>query len=432
MATIPVKWFDSTMPGAPQLGVNWGDTVNMLDAVLVNGFNSKNISSMTRVGNLVTVVTSTAHGYVAEQVLQIAGATETDYNGDIRVKTILSTTSFTFELDAGVVPATPATGALITVKVAPLGFEIAFTGTNKRAYRSSDLTSTRNFLRVDNSVDPNGNAAWCPFSKVTMAQSMTDIDTFVGARAPFNPSFPTRNEGSSGSGASALVGWYKWYQRNTINVPSQLAQTPAAGNSWWMIIGDGKSFYFSINAFSTTTIDNEGPSFYAFGDINSFKQGDAFGTLLVASDSYNALNGVHYPSGGPGETGWFSDEPDGGKLLLRDYTQLGNPTRFLLPTVQLAGNSVQQSGMIATIPFPNGPDFSMWMAPLWIKEEARGDIRGTMPGMYFLPQLQPYANLTKVENISGYPGKKVIMLDVARGTGTSKPRFAIDYIGPWR
>ena len=47
-------------------------------------------------------------------------------------------------------------------------------------------------------------------------QNMADIDTFIGARAPFDPLNPTKNEVPSGSGTSGYYGWYKWlYARNS-------------------------------------------------------------------------------------------------------------------------------------------------------------------------------------------------------------------------
>lgn len=64
------------------------------------------VSSITRSGQVATVTTSTAHGYRSRDMVQIAGATQTEYNGSHRI-TVLSSTTFSYVVTGS--PATPAT-----------------------------------------------------------------------------------------------------------------------------------------------------------------------------------------------------------------------------------------------------------------------------------------------------------------------------------
>lgn len=67
------------------------------------------IQSITRSGSVATV-TRPSHGYVNGQTVTIAGADQTDYNGDFTI-TVTGVDTFTYSL-GGATPATPATGYL--------------------------------------------------------------------------------------------------------------------------------------------------------------------------------------------------------------------------------------------------------------------------------------------------------------------------------
>lgn len=67
------------------------------------------VSSLTRVNNTVTVVTTTEHGYVTGADIQITGATPGAYNARVSI-TVVDTTTFTFQISGA--PATPGTGTI--------------------------------------------------------------------------------------------------------------------------------------------------------------------------------------------------------------------------------------------------------------------------------------------------------------------------------
>ena len=66
--------------------------------------------------------------------------------------------------------------------------------------------SNRHYLRVDDSLPAGYTTTWAKFARVTIAEGMADIDTFVGAQAPFTPDAPTRNEMPTNTGTAMYPG----------------------------------------------------------------------------------------------------------------------------------------------------------------------------------------------------------------------------------
>lgn len=414
------KYFTNLMTGAPQLTNAWGDLVNLLDACLVNGFNLKTLTTLTQSGGVATATVAAGHGFAVDQVVLIAGAAEPEYNGEARVLTATATT-FTFGI---VGTAAAASTGTITAKVAPLGFEIAFTGTNKRVYRSKNILSNRPYLRVDNSLDPAYTTTYAKKGKVTMAEGMTDVDTFVAnsGRAPYDPASPTKNEIGTGSGVSAYDGWYKWYyaKQDPYNYGDSTA--PNAGNRSWVLIGDDRGFYL----FNEWQI--YGRATYAFTDFLSFRSGDVYNTVLAASEFYAVASQA---SGyGPVSFGSFAHSLNyGGMVLMRDHLQVGGTVRCGCVSLGTK-NSQQISGSDTGVPWPNGPDYSLILHPVYLMQESTGHLRGKLPGIMWVHNNQPLLDLTTVENVMGYAGRKFLL--VTTNTGPSNTaRLAFDITGPW-
>lgn len=414
----PVKFFTNTMQGAPQLTNAWGDLTTMLDACLVNGFNLKSVDSITRVGDVATVNISAGHLYQVNQVLLIAGATQAEYNGEVRV---LTTTSNAFTFAVTGTPTTPATGT-ITAKAAPLGFEIAFTGTNKRAYRSKNVMSNRPYLRVDNSLDPLYNTAYAKKGKVTMAEGMSDIDTFVGARAPYAPTTPNWNEIATGSGASVVDGWYKWYYARAENASDTTA--PATLNRSWVLVGDDRGFYLFTEWNGTY-----GRAGYVFTDFESYRAGDGFNTLLTATDWPGAASATLAVTGADSYSYINRSLDFTGKVLMKDHLQVGGTVRAGFTSLN-TNNGQSVSGYATGIPWPNGPDYSLLLHPTYLRQE-NGHLRGKMPGMMWVLNDQPLLDQAVVDGVAGYAGRKFLIVNSGYGTTGNVSRLAFDITGPW-
>lgn len=69
------------------------------------------VSSLTSSGTTATVTTSSAHNFVAGDVIRVLGATPDDYNGTITIDTAPTSTTFTYTVSSGLT--TPATGTIV-------------------------------------------------------------------------------------------------------------------------------------------------------------------------------------------------------------------------------------------------------------------------------------------------------------------------------
>lgn len=421
--TNKVKWMYQGMTGAPVLTNNWGSMTALLDACLVNGFNLQTVTSITRDGSTATATLTSGHGFVVDQVVLIAGCDQTEYNGEFTVTAITSNTvSFTVAGE----PVSPATtAASITMKVAPLGFEIVFTGTNKRVYRSPNPLSNRHFLRVDDSLPTGYTTAWAKFARVTIAEDMSDIDTFVGGRAPYDPALPTKNEVPSGSGTSMYSGWFKWYYaRNSYN------ESSGDNGAWsrsWVLVGDDRGFFLT----NSSGWGGDKRILHAFTDFDSYKAGDNYASYLIASERYRQVSDTAYSY--PSQDAYSAYAQDTtGKLAIRNYTQIGDHCRLGMLSLN-DGNNQNISNRSGAIPFPNGPDYSLILHPIYLRESAvGGHLRGTLPGMFWIHQNQPYAHLSFIDNVIGYTGKKFLIVTMDYSSEGNTSGFAFDVTGPWR
>lgn len=426
--TLPVKYYSNTMQGAPQLTNDWGCMTALLDAVLITGFNLKTIETLTGDTGVATANIPAGHLYWVGQVLSISGADQNEYNGEVRVVAV-TTSTFTYAITG--TPVSPATGASITSKVAPLGWEIALTATNKRAYRSKNVLSNRPYLRVDDSCDSAYAATYAKKAKVTMAQGMSDIDTFVGSRAPFDSAYPTRNEVATGSGADVYDGWYKWYYaRAGGNGHDQY--DPVAYNRPWTLVGDDRGFYLFNEG-----MDSGGLGGKCFTDFESYRSADGFNTLLCAQDTYQPANthASNIDGEGYSSSDWRSRFPrtlDGtGKVLMRGYLQIGNNVSPSFTSLN-TNNGQTTSGYSTGISWPNGPDYSMILHPTLLHETSH--LRGRMPGMFWVHNDSPSFNhLDTISGVAGYPGRTFVLIKVAHGVSGSNytGTLAFDITGPW-
>jgi len=142
--TSQVKYFDTALhygiaSPTPNVASSFPD---LLKTILVDGFNPRTVSGLVRSGATVTATTSTAHQYVSGQVIKIAGATPTDYNGEFPV-TVTGSTTFTYTIAT-----TPgaASGSMSSL-VAPLNWANPFNGTNVRVFKPTNVQASPAYWR---------------------------------------------------------------------------------------------------------------------------------------------------------------------------------------------------------------------------------------------------------------------------------------------
>lgn len=390
--TINTKWFTSTMVGAPSLiGSVGGGLINVLTSCLKDGFNLVTLDSLVVTGNVATA-SKASHGFVVNQVVLVAGASPGTLNGEWRVTSVTAgTVSFA---TIGIADQT-ATGT-ITMKAAPCGWLVPFTGTNQAVFKSGNGLSTQLAIRVDDST--------AQYSTILGAEAFTDISTPVNA---FATAYMKRSNATDGNARP------------------------------WLIVADSYAVYVGIQWTNAGVYD-----FYHFGDFDSFVAGDGanFRVQALASSAPAAIgNSSSVSDAHPaGQTSGFSP---------RAYTQIfGNiaigqismaaAAAFLNPSLgsqityafalsgshgyqNTGGTNLVADSWATPAPSDNGYHFF----PVYLSESSaggrlmRGKARGLLHVMEYVPQSTGYSILDSVDNI---PSGLVLM---ARSAGASNSAY---------
>lgn len=356
-----IQFFHSAQTGAPVNAGTAGYGIALLDACLVTGFNSKNVSSITVAANVATLTSATAHGFAVDEAVLISGANEAAFNGTVRVLSVPSSTTLTFAL---VTELTAASGT-VTVKMAPLGWQKVYTGTNKAVYRSQDVTGTRLYLRADDST--------AQYLTVTMYETMSDIDT--------------------GTGGTTLY-WKK----------SSTSDTTARA---WQLIGNSSVFYWFSDWNASYPLK---PNGYVFGDFPSVKAGDAYRCMLIGHDvsnpSYTYANCNFNVARGT--------TLNAGQCIARSHSQLGAAVAFYK---ECASNNRTLGYGSATL-YPNGADNGLHLVPVHVFEGTVNAYRGRMPGL-FVPIENTQGAFPALDRTITIDGKRYLALRVVYDTNAT-------------
>ena len=291
VASTDIKFYVHTNTNAPQLTNNFGCMIDVLDACLVNGFGSQTVSTLTAIGTTVTATFGAAHNLMQYQVIKIAGVNQAEFNGEHRILTVPNANTITFQL-AAAPSVTTATGTIVC-SLPPLGWLKPFSTTGKAAYRSSNtLLASRPYLRVVDALDPAYTATYAKYAKVGIVEDMTDIDTMLGVQAPYDSAKPDKNWVATGSGASVINGWARWYYARTNTLGSQNdTSTITTGNRNWLLVGN-KDYFYILPCFTPDTGGDvtKAASPYGFGSFKRLYSDDGSNIFLNSSINANAAN----------------------------------------------------------------------------------------------------------------------------------------------
>lgn len=389
VASTDIKFYVHTNTNAPQLENAYGSMINVLDACLIDGIQIGVVSSLTASGNTVTVTFGAAHNLMQYQVIKITGANQPEFNGEHRILTIPNSSSFTFELAAA--PSVSTATGTISASLPPLGWEKAFSSSNpsgggKAAYRSTNLLlPSRPFLRVVDELDPAYTATYAKYAKVGIVEDMTDIDTMLGAQAPFDAVNPNKNWVGTGSGASAINGWAKWFYATGGSETQKVSKTttPGSGERAWVLVGDGDTFYvFNKSHIVANNLLNPN----GFGRLKNLSKIGASPWFLVAQDDYTGASTTAYS----GFTPLTASNTDSSLkvFMTRNYRNEAIPSIARSFTITGAN---QLSGYSTTISSPD--DNIAAFSSEYILAEDQKIPRGIVPILRWLYQKQPYTHL---------------------------------------
>lgn len=290
VASTDVKFYTNANINAPELTNAWGSIIDVLDACLVNGFGSQTVSTLTASGATVTATFGSAHNFMQHQVVKINGANQAEYNGEHCILEVPNTNSITFQL-AAAPSVTTATGA-ITCSLPALGWEKKYSGVNKAVYKGQNGLDPM-FLRVDASLPDGYTTTWAKSAKITVSDSMTDIDTFNGNQMPFDSNNPNLNHVF----ANNRNGWFKWFYSVERSIyygtpkPYLIENEGGKGGATrWMIVGSNEFFLF-IPRIQTY---NDVVHIYGFGKVKNLVTSSDNFALFVSNCVQNVSQNIYY------------------------------------------------------------------------------------------------------------------------------------------
>jgi hypothetical protein len=396
MADFPVKWFSSEFRGSPVVNGQAGSMVGLLDACLIHGFGEITPSSVVVSGGVATATHGAGDFFEDYAVIQISDADDGDLNGEARVISHTSTTtSWATEAGNGA-----QTGA-IKIRYAPVGgWEIAFTDTNKRVYRSTALGANGFCLRVD---DTNST-----YALVRGFETMSDIESGSG---PF-PADAQMNNGGY------------WLKSSAAN---------ANANRWWFA-GDGRFFMPMIAIGYGANSANLSAHPWAYGDAIALASGgDGYCSLLMCNANANVIQG----SFASGQI-FNASEISGAIFTPRKFDGTGGS--FISAPGNYAGSFSSVSGASSGFgSIIEAPDGKIRFSRRFLKDnnDSTGYApRADIPGFLFVMTnniVEVYGPGDIIDGDYLLSDRKILMV----GAGTNRQNIAsglygVDITGPWR
>ena len=241
-----VKFVTSWMPGTPTISNVVGQFFSVMD-IVVEGADER-ACTVTVSSNVAKVTFSGgAHMAIEDAVVLIAGTGEVDLDGEQKISSVEAT-----PVHALVFNTNTSDGVYSgTVKLAPMGWEKVFSGTNKAVYRSLDVFNERMFLRVSQTTYQRVD--------VRAYRNMSTVDTGTDPM----PSFSAFSE--------SMCNWWLNYNNNNSNPTT------------WAIVTDGTRMYV-FNDFSSSGPNYYGGYVHMFGPMKSRPEiVDPNNTVLTAT-----------------------------------------------------------------------------------------------------------------------------------------------------
>lgn len=356
----------------PTLSGTAGDLTTLLDAVLVNGSNTVNVSSITRSGTTATVNTAVGHGIIStdpagKRRVLIANCDQAEYNGEFTA-TYVDADTFTIEVSGS--PATPATtGSTITARRAPANWTIEYTGTNKRVYRPPSGHQHR--LRIAD--DGTGSAQ---YARAYWAESFSDVDTGTNLA-------PTAAQLSGGiyiyksdAASSATRAWVIQYSETYLHLLIDARNQSTNFHSTWM------------------------------GDLaTSYRPSEGYGTYIVGNSTAALSANVNQPGLHVRD---FTASASAGHYLLRPYTQVAGAVNVNKRTNGDITLTVIGGGGGSGYTYPAPMDSGIHIAPIVWNESVGA--RGVMGGIWAPLHNRPAAHLDTFSGAGVLAGKTFMIV----------------------
>lgn len=359
-------WATHKQVGAPQMsstvGSN-GQLLQVLDAVLVDGFNTQTSTGVELLTDgFLKIKFGTFVDYRKRQKLLISGANDANLNGEYIITQVVGNDVVIKAPDV-----TVFTGA-IKAKVAPLGWESVFGNANplKRAYRSKNPLSNKRILYLDMTL-PSGHGydASKPAHRamVSICDDMAEVGVKVNSYTDIINNYEANINGS-----------LFWYQARG---EMKTAAITTASIIEWTIVGNDSYFYLMPTWFQNTYTGQGDFSKKGLRDLYMF--GD-FPSLAGATDRWSCVwAGAYLPNDnnsaanvGVANGSYIGSSSN--KYFISDYTGFSGMQSFGLFS---GGSGNYHSGVVTGINYPNQTTNSMICERLYTLSS--GSVRSLAP-----------------------------------------------------
>lgn len=378
-----VKYIHSGMTGTEEVKNEFGSLVRILKTVLVDGFNEVTSSGASVDNGVLTVNLNVGHGFLEHQVVSIKGSGNPLVDKEHRIKSI---TNNSIKVN---IPGLTNISGILTIKVAPLGYELVFNeiGAKGTACFKNKNTVRPVILKVIDTLPPNGyNNSWAKYARVVAGYDLNEVGNFIlNTKLPKDKDFPDLEVSGNGvQGAGGRHGYLKWdyaiRERYDSHNGEEAEEVRGTFPTDWQIIGDDRTFYLFIKSAGKST------DFYnilSFGDIDS--EQNTF--ILTGADRNRPANdSSNFKSGVAWNIGLSRCQSFEGNFIANNlYDRYEPELRFTLCSLGLNNYWPSLSSDINSTDITGG----LLNTPAYIKDIV-GSYRGKMRGMYFIYNFTPY------------------------------------------
>lgn len=348
--TQEIVFYHSSQAGAPSATLNVaGALLAVLDACLVNGFNSNSISVLTQSSGTATATTSGSHGFHVGEWVEVAGATPSAYNGRVKVLSTPTTSQFTYAVAGGT--SSPASGTM-TAKYPGAGWLKTIAGTNIAAYQSG-AGSLGHWIQVEDN-NPYADSNLTVRTRIAAGWGSLDAATTLGSQV------------------------------------KHLKQ-----NGGWMLFADARTVWLFTGTISTASVltcfsFGEGDSFYGSDGYFFYQnKGESGATGSIYSEAaYAGLNGVcgarYFP-----HFRWYQGAATPTFEYIRGVSQVGGATpgaqTMLEANVREFGTTNTWTAHSQDLQVPSLADNTIPVSPIFGLEYSSSNytLRGRLRGALF-------------------------------------------------
>lgn len=289
--------FEVELAGSGAIGVAPAYGSLLRAAGFAQAVNTVSVSSMTRSGSTATVNTASAHNVVVGDVIKIAGANESAYNGNQTVTAVVDSDTFEFTVSGS--PSSPATGT-ITAGASTTYTPVSSSFESVTLYFNVDGVRHKMFGAFGN-VEFTINARQIPVMKFTMtglydapadsAIPSADYSSFIQPKVANNTNTPT----------FSLFSYSAVLENFNINMNNDINYRHLIGSEKVLILDRKPSGTFVFEApaiatkdfFAAAVAGTTGALSFVHGTVGGQKVAFSAPAVSLQNPTYQDNNGVH-------------------------------------------------------------------------------------------------------------------------------------------